>query len=67
MYEPDCCGECFDEFHYDDVGGYNPPCLCGCGRCRSCCEADRMSWEDEDYPDDDERPAAEPVREERGQ
>lgn len=34
--EPDICGECFEEFRYDDTGGYNPPCECGCGLCRSC-------------------------------
>lgn len=43
------CRECFDPFHYDDCGGYNPPCPCGCGRCRSCCDAaemERTAWAD---------------------
>ena len=49
------CLECGDPFHLDDCGGYNPPCPCGCGRCRSCCEADRWWDEYEDgYPDDPE-------------
>lgn len=50
MFEPDGCYECGDEFHYDDIGGYNPPCPCGCGRCRSCCRAesdqDNDDWQD---------------------
>ena len=32
------CVDCGDEFHLDDTGGYNPPCPCGCGLCRSCHE-----------------------------
>ena len=49
------CGECGDPFHLDDCGGYNPPCQCGHGLCRSCCEAqNREDVDDEWYPDDDE-------------
>lgn len=36
MTRTDFCGECFDDFRYDDIGGYNPPCDCGLA-CRSCC------------------------------
>jgi hypothetical protein len=41
------CLDCGEEFHYDDCGGYNPPCVCG-AHCRSCheaeeCEADEWS------------------------
>lgn len=46
------CDECGDAFHLDDCGGYNPPCRCGCGRCRSCCEADERD-DDEWYPKDE--------------
>lgn len=49
----DCCPECGDEFHYDDVGGYNPPCSC-CGVCRSCCRA--ANAEDDDWQDYELRP-----------
>lgn len=55
MIEPDVCAECFDEFHYDDCGGYNPPCSCSkCGGllCRSCCEKENA------FSDDDDDPAA---------
>lgn len=44
------CLECGEEFHFDDTGGYNPPCYCKtCGGavCRSC-----HPWND--GPDDDE-------------
>lgn len=45
------CGECFEPFHLDDCGGYNPPCTCH-GLCRSCCEA--MGRDDDDwYPEDE--------------
>ena len=33
------CADCGDPFHDDDTGGYNPPCSCGCGYCRSCHDA----------------------------
>lgn len=50
--DDDFCVECGDPFHYDDVGGYNPPCECGF-HCRSCHEA----VEGRRDPDDDyERP-----------
>jgi len=51
------CYECGDEFHLDDTGGYNPPCPCGCGRCRDCCDDDSEPLgDDDDYdPRDDER------------
>ena len=32
------CGACWEDFNYDDVGGYNSPCACRL-RCRDCCEA----------------------------
>jgi hypothetical protein len=48
------CGECGDRFHLDDCGGYNPPCPCGCGLCRSCHDAVNRSDDAEDYPPDDE-------------
>lgn len=32
------CVECGDPFHYDDCGGYNPPCECGM-HCRDCHDA----------------------------
>ena len=44
------CEACGDAFHLDDTGGYNPPCSCGCGLCRSCHNADEMAedeWQDE--------------------
>jgi len=43
------CYECGDAFHFDDCGGYNPPCPCGCGRCRSCCAADATAEDDYAY------------------
>lgn len=51
--EFDGCIECWEEFRYDDTGGYNPPCKCGlhCGRCHELFEAREQGW-DEDYPDD---------------
>lgn len=55
---PDFCYECGDEFHYDDMGGYNPPCDCGHGLCRSCCEAEKQSMmpDDDWYPEDGSDP-----------
>lgn len=44
------CIDCGEEFHLDDTGGYNPPCPCGCGLCRSCCagaQAEEDEWESE--------------------
>jgi len=48
------CIECGDEFRYDDIGGYNPPCVCGF-HCRSCHEAEEMRHreDDDDGPFDD--------------
>lgn len=43
------CVECGEEFHLDDAGGYNPPCPCGCGLCRSCHEATEYDEQEEDY------------------
>lgn len=57
LWAPDgWCHECGDEFHLDDCGGYNPPCPCGCGLCRSCHESEEMrkAEYDEGYPDDEE-------------
>lgn len=54
------CIECFDDFRYDDCGGYNPPCECGL-HCRSCHEAEERemaAWgEDDEFDprDDDDR------------
>jgi hypothetical protein len=50
----DACIECGEEFHYDDIGGYNPPCSCGL-HCRSCHELEeqRGAYGDGDYYDDD--------------
>lgn len=45
------CLTCGDEFHLDDLGGYNPPCKCGM-HCRSCHEADE--YEAKDWADDDD-------------
>lgn len=42
------CIECGDEFHLDDVGGYNPPCSCGL-HCRSCHEAEMYDRDEDDY------------------
>lgn len=54
----DYCGECWEDFRYDDTGGYNPPCPCGCGMCRPCCEESKreeMCGEDAaDYPYDEQ-------------
>jgi hypothetical protein len=44
------CIECGDVFHYDDCGGYNPPCACG-EHCRACHEAVE-GRRDPDYDDD---------------
>ena len=53
------CSDCGDPFHFDDCGGYNPPCNCGkCDGmlCRACCRAEL--YDDEEavlggiYPDD---------------
>jgi hypothetical protein len=54
MSETDCCIECWEEFRYDDCGGYNPPCSCGfhCGRCHEI-ELEREADRDDDegyYP-----------------
>lgn len=51
--ELDVCGECLELFRYDDVGGYNPPCACGHGLCRSCCQAER--FQEEEYGEESER------------
>jgi len=52
----DFCIDCGDEFHYDDVGGYNPPCSCGmhCRRCHELAEHgdDDYERDEDDYPDD---------------
>jgi len=59
----DFCDHCGDEFHFDDTGGYNPPCRCGLN-CRSCCEHACVRDEPTDFDEypDDNIPAA--VREE---
>jgi hypothetical protein len=49
---PAFCYECGEEFRYDDCGGYNPPCSCGCQRCPECCRADREYDNDPDPRDD---------------
>ncbi len=50
----DWCISCGDEFHYDDCGGYNPPCSCGY-HCRHCHEAEEGRLDpDNDYDDEDE-------------
>jgi hypothetical protein len=53
------CLDCGDPFHLDDCGGYNPPCSCGCGMCRSCCEQSSRENDDDFFPEDD--PVAHPV------
>lgn len=48
------CVDCGEEFHLDDTGGYNPPCPCGCGLCRSCHDneaREEAEWDD-DAPDE---------------
>lgn len=50
------CIECGDAFHFDDVGGYNPPCSCGL-HCRSCHEAEERDYDDVYYDEDDYEPA----------
>ena len=54
MSEPDFCGECFEAFRYDDCGGYNPPCGCGCAGvfCRTCCERKRDADHDDEMDED---------------
>lgn len=55
LAEDGYCLDCGEEFHLDDTGGYNPPCVCG-EHCRSCHEAQEREsdeWRDA-YPDDDE-------------
>ena len=48
------CVECGEEFHLDDVGGYNPPCSCGF-HCRHCHDAVEGRFDpDDDYPEDDD-------------
>jgi hypothetical protein len=40
------CLECGEEFHFDDTGGYNPPCYCkACAGavCRSCHPRERLA------------------------
>jgi hypothetical protein len=52
--EFDGCVECWEEFRYDDTGGYNPPCRCGlhCERCHEIVSSrddepqDDETWED---------------------
>ncbi len=58
----DGCIECWEEFRYDDTGGYNPPCFCGF-HCRDC--HDRIKSEEDDYerpedsyPPEDASPAS---------
>ena len=54
--EPECCAECFEDFRYDDCGGYNPPCSCSeCGGqlCRPCCEAANAFSDDDDDDEED--------------
>jgi len=55
--DDDFCVECGDAFHYDDIGGYNPPCACGM-HCRSCHEAieGRRDPDNDDERDDDDYP-----------
>jgi len=52
------CIECGDEFHLDDIGGYNPPCACGY-HCRSCHEALEHDMAYDSCDDDDEGPPCE--------
>jgi len=52
----DFCVDCGDEFHYDDIGGYNPPCSCGmhCRRCHEIAEGlydDEYERDEDGYPD----------------
>lgn len=54
MNEPTHCLECGDEFHYDDTGGYSPPCP-RCGYCLGCCRAGvQFSCHEWDDDEDDE-------------
>lgn len=46
------CYNCGDDFRYDDIGGYNPPCPCGL-RCRDCCGASSKRYCPEGTEDDD--------------
>lgn len=59
-YEPlDGCLECGEEFHFDDTGGYNPPCYCKRCQgavCRSCHTWDDYELDDEGGSGDAERP-----------
>jgi len=48
------CVECGDAFHLDDCGGYNPPCPCGCGLCRSCCAGNEYDDESPEPDDGDD-------------
>lgn len=49
----DFCGECFDDFRLDDIGGYSPPCECGY-KCRDCCDAKCHLENEAEYLDDDD-------------
>lgn len=46
----DGCIECWEEFRYDDTGGYNPPCRCGlhCQRCHELVAERERELDDED-------------------
>ena len=54
MGEDGWCLACGDEFHLDDVGGYNPPCPGGCGNCRHCCDCDDLAEDDDPLLDDED-------------
>ncbi len=61
------CFDCGDPFHLDDCGGYNPPCSCGCGCCRSCHRENELMDEDDYDPyawHDAEEPPAAPIQRE---
>ncbi len=48
------CLTCLEDFRYDDIGGYNPPCSCGL-HCRSCHEAIEGAGDvDDGYDADDD-------------
>lgn len=48
------CVDCGDEFHLDDCGGYNPPCVCG-AHCRSCHDREVREYDEDDYDDYEDR------------
>lgn len=53
------CLLCGDDFRFDDIGGYNPPCRCG-ARCRDCCappNCEREEFESVSDIEDDEEPS----------